>query len=119
SLTEPVLDPVAVISRQQRRIVHEDAEPGRPPPRLRSVQEVQPPTGALRRLPLLAQLGEEAVQLAGRHARGVLLELLLDPAEQPLDAAACPRGDGDQRRGPPPPPAGPPPPPPPPPPPHL
>ena len=53
---------------------------------------------ARRRLARLAELAEEAVQLAGRDARGVLVEERLDAVEHALDAAAGLRRDGDDRR---------------------
>src|SRR5262249_22195937 len=88
ALPELVLDPVAVVAGHETRIVHEEAETRRPLLHLRAVEEVQAPAVARRRLARLAQLGEEAVQLAGADARHMLLELLLDPVEQARDAAA-------------------------------
>src|SRR5262245_62775555 len=79
ALAQPVLHPVAVVARHQRWIVHEEAKARWAPARLRAVEEVQPLARALRRLTLLAQLGEKSVQLRGLNARGVLGELALHP----------------------------------------
>src|SRR5204862_6885501 len=97
-LTQAILDPVAVVARDERRIVDEEAKARRARLRLRPLQEIEPAAGARRRLPLLAQLGEEPGQLTRRAARDVLRELQLDLVEEPLhDAAGC-RRDRDERR---------------------
>src|SRR4051812_21449078 len=51
-----------------------------------------------RRLAALGGLGQDAVERAGAHARGVAVEQLLHRREQPLQAAAGQRGGRDQRR---------------------
>src|SRR5438477_3695836 len=70
-VAELVLDPVAVVARDEAGIVDEEAEARRPGLRLRAVQEVQPARPSRGRLPRLPELAEEAVQLARRDPRRV------------------------------------------------
>ena len=65
-LAELVLDPVAVVARDQAGVVDEEAEAGRAHGGLGAVEEVQALSVSGRRLADLPQLAEEAVQLAGR-----------------------------------------------------
>src|SRR3954453_8951569 len=83
ALAELVLDPVAVIARHEAGIVDEKTEARRPCRHLRSVEQIEPAPAAGWGLARLAQLGQELVQLRGRDAGLVLLELDLDPVEQP------------------------------------
>src|SRR5947199_8889382 len=53
-----VLEPVAVVARDQARVVDEDAEARRSRRHLRAVEQIQPLASPRRRLPRLAQLGE-------------------------------------------------------------
>ena len=99
ALAQPVLDPVAIVARDEARVVHEDAEARRAHADLGAVEEVEPaPAPPARRLPSLSQLGERAVQLGRRDARDVPVEELDDAVEQPFQAAPGVRGDGDERR---------------------
>src|SRR3954469_13502922 len=95
ALAELILDPVRVVTRDQGRIVDEEAEARRAHGHLRAVEEVQPPVVARRRLAALSQLAEEAIQLTGGNPCRVFFELLLDPVEQPCNAAAGLCGEGD------------------------
>src|SRR5947199_10804595 len=97
-LTQLVLDPVAVVARDQRLIVYEDAEAWRPFADLRRVEHVQPLAVLRRRLPLVAEVGERLVQLRRRHLGDVAVEELLDRVEQPVEAATGLCRDGDERR---------------------
>src|SRR5439155_14988324 len=93
-----VLDPVAEVARDEARVVDEDAKARRPRLHLRAVEHVQLLLAARRRLPRLAELREEAVQLRRRDPRRVLRELDLDAVEQALDPAARPGRDREDRR---------------------
>src|SRR5438105_2050035 len=99
ALAQPVLDPVAVVARDESRVVDEEAEPRGAYTGLRAVEEVEPPAARpARRLPGFAELGERAVQLGRRDPDGVPVEELGDPVEQALEAAAGVRRHGDERR---------------------
>src|SRR2546421_4394129 len=98
AVAELVLDPVTVVARDQAGIVDEEAEARRARANLRAVEQVQAAAVARGRLARLAQLGEEAVQLAGADAARVLLEELLDLVEQARDAATALRRGGDDGR---------------------
>src|SRR5579862_9604271 len=64
ALAQPVLDPVAVVARDEARVVDEDAKARRPHADLGAVEEVEPAAArSARRLPRLAQLRQRAVQL--------------------------------------------------------
>src|SRR4029079_13172251 len=96
ALTEPVLDPVAVVARHEPRIVDEGAKARRAHPDLRAVEEVEPAAArAARRLARLAQLREGAVQLRRRDPGDVPVEELGDAVEQPFESAPGVRRDGD------------------------
>ena len=93
-----VLDPVRVVARDEARVVDVDPDARRPRGDLGAVEQVQPLPRLRRRLSRLAQLGERVVQRRRRDPAGVLVEELGDVLEQPVEAAAGLRGDGDQRR---------------------
>src|SRR5579884_198197 len=97
ALAQPVLDPVAVVPRDEPRVVDEHAEARRTHPDLGAVKEVEPAAArAARRLSRLAQLRERAVQLGGRDPRGVTVEELGYAVEQPLEAASGMRRHRDE-----------------------
>src|SRR3954463_10718647 len=100
SLTQLVLDPVAVVARDEAGVVDEDADARRAHADLRAVEEVEPPPPArpARGLSRLAQPREGTVQLGRREPRDMPVEELRDPVEEPLEAAAGVRRDGDERR---------------------
>ena len=97
-LAELVLDPVAVVARDEARVVHGEAEARRPRRDLGAVEQVEPLAAARGRLARLLQLAEEPVQLAGRDPAGVLVEELGDLVEHARDPAAGLRRGGDERR---------------------
>src|SRR5215475_12798287 len=96
-VAELVLDPVAVVARNERGVVHEETEPRRPRMNLRPVEEIEPPAVPRRRLADLAELGQEPVQLGGRDPVGVLVELAFDPVEEARDASAGLGRDSEDR----------------------
>src|SRR4029079_10744948 len=91
-----VLDPVGVVARDEARVVDVDPDPRRPGRDLGAVEQVEPLPLRGRRLPRLAQLRQGVVERRRRDPAGVLLEQVGDVDEQPVEAAAGLRGDGDQ-----------------------
>src|SRR2546421_12692697 len=69
ALAQLVLDPVAIVARDEPRIVDEDAEARRSRVDLRGVEQIQAPTVARRRLAAGTQILERAGQLGGGDAR--------------------------------------------------
>src|SRR5262249_32477718 len=93
-----VLDPVAVVARDQAPVVHEQPEARRTRRDLRPVEQVQASTPSSRRLPRLAQLLEGAVELGRRDPAREADEERLDELQQTLEPASGLRRDGDDRR---------------------
>src|SRR5690349_20931296 len=63
-----VLDPVAVVARDETGVVDREPEARRPCLDLSSVEQVEPALAFRRRLTRFLQLAEEAVELTGRDA---------------------------------------------------
>src|ERR1700704_1593600 len=96
-LSHLVLHPVGVVARYEALVVDEDPEARRPFMNLRRVQQIQTLAILGGRLPSVAQLGEEVVELGRRHLGDITVEELGNRIEQAIETAARLRRDSNER----------------------
>ncbi len=97
ALPKAVLEPVAVVTRDQRGIVDEEAKPRWTRRDLGSIEHPEPVCAPARPGTLLTQLAEKAVQLGGRDSTGVADEELAHLVEQAAQATTGGRRDRRDR----------------------